>query len=89
MLGPAHRASGVHLHIEQPHVTHTLQMRPDGVGVQPQQISNVGRGARRRRPGDLQINGVTGVVAECLEDFEALHGVTLPDMTSTLHGTHR
>ena len=73
VLGPAHRAAVVGVDGEQPDLPHALEVGADGVGVQAQRLGHLGRGAGRGGPGQLQVDGVPGVVAQRLQDVQPAH----------------
>ncbi len=77
MLGPADPARAVGADVEQTDVAHPLEVGPDGVRVQRQGLSDVGRGQRPRRAGELEVDRVAGVVAERLEDRQPAVGHNL------------
>ena len=58
----------------RPDVAHALEVRPDGVRVEPQRLRDVGRRERHGRAGELEIDRVAGVVAERLEDRQPAVG---------------
>jgi hypothetical protein len=70
VVGAADPGGHVGAHLQQPHVTHALEVGTHGVGVQAQTLGDVGGGERLRRPGQLEIDGVARVVAERLENIE-------------------
>ena len=85
--------------LEQPDLAHALEVRPHGVGMQLERTGDVSRGQRPRRPGELEVDGVAGVVTERLEDLEPRRGVarclarlvarTTTGHPPTLHGRTR
>jgi hypothetical protein len=61
------------LHLEQPGLTHPLQVGPDGVGVEIEGLGDLGGGQGRRRPGHFEVDGVPRVVAQGLEHRQPIH----------------
>jgi len=58
-------------HVEQADVAHPLEMRADGVGVKTERFGDIGGGQRLRRANKLQVDGITSVVPERLQQVEA------------------
>ncbi len=70
LLGTPDRAAGVEVRLEQTDLAHALEVGPHRVGVQPQRLGDVRGGQRARGAGQLEVDGVAGVVAERLEQIE-------------------
>ena len=64
MLRAADLAAGVRRDVEQADLAHPVEVGAHGVGVQAQQLGDLGRDQRSRRAGQLQVDGVAGVVPE-------------------------
>ena len=60
---------------EQADVAHALEVRAHGVDVQPEGVGDLGRGQRQRAAGQLEVDGVAGVVAQGLQHVEARRAV--------------
>ena len=65
---------GVCRHLEEADVAHSFKVRPHRVGVQLERFGDLGGRQRLRGPGQLQVDRVASVVAECLEQLEARSG---------------
>jgi len=75
VLRSAHPAACFGRHVQEPHVAHALEVRSDGVHVQPEAVGDVGGAQRDRRAGQFEVDGVTRVVAQRLQDLEATRGL--------------
>ena len=67
VLRSADRGADFGRNLQQADLPHALEVRSDGVGVQAERVGDVSRGQRLGRPGQLQVDGVPGVVAEGLQ----------------------
>ena len=72
VLGPARRRPAtVVVTSSRPDLAHALEVRSHGVHVQAQHLGDVGGGQRSGRAGQLEVDGVAGVVPQRLEDVQA------------------
>lgn len=62
--------------VQQSHVAQALKVRTHGVGVQPQCFGDLGSRERPSASGQLHVDGVTGVVSQCLEEFKLARSFT-------------
>jgi hypothetical protein len=67
MLGPAYGALAVRLDLEQPYLSHALEVGPDSVGMEVETLGDLGGRQRDRGARQLKENGVPRVVAKGLE----------------------
>ena len=74
VLRAADRALGVGDDVEEPDLPHPLEVGAHGVRVQGEALGDLGGGERRRRAGQLEVDGVARVVAERLQQLEARRG---------------
>jgi hypothetical protein len=73
MLGAAYASLCVDLELEQADVAHTLEMRSYRVRVKVQGLGDLRSGDGPARSSDLEIDGISSVVTQRLEDVEARH----------------
>ena len=71
VLGSADLTAPIHGNGDEADVTHAFEMRPNRVRVQLDHVCNLGGGERLGRPREFQVDRVTSVVAERLEQVEA------------------
>ena len=71
-LRPAHGATGVGTGLEQADVAHPLEVGPHRVGVQVQEVGHLRRGQGPGRTGQFQVDRVPRVVAQRLQQVEAV-----------------
>ncbi len=89
VLGPADAAPALGLDDEQSDVAHALQVGAHGVGVEPERLRHVGGRQRAGRPGQLQVDGVAGVVPKRLQQVEARRRPVGSVHVPSLHGGSR
>ena len=85
MLWPADITATTHLDIDQANVAHSIEMGSHRVGMQRQRVGDLGSDQRPGRAGQFEVNRITSVVTERLEDVE-LRGTS---HSTRLHGRSR
>ena len=88
VLRTADIAAAADLDVEQTGLAHAFEVGAYGVGVQSERFGDVGGGQRSRRPGQLEVDRVPGVVAERLEQVESWGdgtGVAAPTCADRVH----
>ena len=89
VLRPAGATPRVALDRQQADLAHALEVGPHRVRVQVEALGDVGGRQRRCRPGQLEVDGVAGVVAERLQDGQAVLRCHAAVHTTRLHGSRR
>ena len=64
VLRPPDLTAGVGGDLEQPDLAHPVEVRAHGVRVEAEPLGDLRRDERARRAGQLQVDGVAGVVAQ-------------------------
>ncbi len=70
LLWSADGSAGIRANCQKAHVPHAFQVRPHSIHVQSKCFGNIGRGKGRVGTRQLEVDGVSGVVTESLQQIQ-------------------